>query len=80
MNKHFVKLLFNNLSYIIAKHNCLFFKTPLTQVQPSLPSSVAYQREPMIDCSSLRKSTTPIQSKSPPSLSISTDLNPVDIL
>ncbi|CAF3907095.1 unnamed protein product [Rotaria sp. Silwood2] len=54
--------------------------TPLTQVQPSLPSSVAHQREPMIDCSSLRKSTTPIQSKSPPSLSISTDLNPVDIL
>ncbi|CAF3645637.1 unnamed protein product [Rotaria sordida] len=55
--------------------------TPFTHVQSSLSSSsVIHQHEPMIDYSSLRKSTASIQSESPPPPSVSTDLNPVDIL
>ncbi|CAF3452400.1 unnamed protein product [Rotaria sp. Silwood1] len=53
---------------------------PFTQLQTPLSSSVVHQHEPMIDYSSLRKSTTLIRSKSPSPLSASTDLNPVDIL
>jgi len=51
----------------------LFFK-------PLISPPVVHQEEPMIDYSSLPKSVISVRSTSPPPSSISTDLNPVDIL